>query len=85
MAGIANTYGADGGRPMKKGTDESGEEQPGVYWVYWVLAEDMEKDPYGDWVTWRANFLTHESYMSFVMKDETDAVTIVDQGWYETH
>ena len=78
MAEIADTYGADGGRHMEKQTDERGEEEPGVYWVYWKMVGD------GDDRTWRANFLNHASYMNFATP-RGDGLIIVDQGWYETH
>ena len=63
---------------MERQNNESGEEEPGVYWVYWADANQ----PSGYSKVWRANFLDWDSYFRFVMSSR--AITITDQGWYET-
>lgn len=60
---------------LERQKDESGEDEPGVYWVYWTTGGEL--DP-----VWRANFLDHQSYLAFILKN---GIIVEDQGWYEIH
>ena len=71
---------------MERQNNESGEEEQGVYWVYWrfTVGGGQWNDDHamGEDGEWRANFLDHESYVKFVTLSNN--ITITDQGWYET-